>query len=174
MFTWRLHRFRISTKFATRPRVCRKLETATASGYTAAKQAATGPGGETTPWHSLQCPFAPEHGGGLSQTSDAPFWQCSGRSIHVSFQGVSGHFPRSFRIFSPLFHILSTGGRHDGAATGASGDHPRPSRSRTFVRITILRITATSATLWALPAAVSRSYSSLIAGFQRMAVIAAM
>ena len=95
-------------------------------------------------------------------------------SIHVSFQGVSGHFPRSFRIFSPLFHILSTGGRHDGAATGASGDHPRPSRSRTFVRITILRITATSATLWALPAAVSRSYSSLIAGFQRMAVIAAM
>ncbi len=95
-------------------------------------------------------------------------------SIHVPFQGVSGHFPRSFRIFSPLFPILSTGGRHDGAGTGASGDHPRPSGGRTFVRITGFRITAIGAARWALPAAVSRSYIPFIAGFRHAAVIAAM
>ncbi len=42
------------------------------------------------------------------------------------------------------------------------------------MRIKGCRITATGATRWALPAAVSRSYISLIAGFQHTAVIAAM
>ncbi len=84
---------------------------------------------------------------------------------------------RSRRRHSPAWPVCSSTSFRPPQPVGAGDSstvHVRSSRSKTLARITSLRMTATSATLWCFPRAFSRSYKAFNSGLYFVAAKAAM